>query len=46
MRRTSRRMHPSGRLQALRVRTKFWPVALVQLSWLVEIIRQLKLIGD
>ena len=32
-------------LQARRVSTKFWPLALVQLSWLVEIIRQLKLTG-
>lgn len=31
--------------QARRVSTKFWPLALVQLSWLVEIIRQLKLTG-
>lgn len=30
---------------ARRVRTKFWPAALVQLSWLVETIRQLKLTG-
>ena len=32
--------------QTLRVSTKFWPVALVQLSWLVETRRQLKLIVD
>ena len=32
--------------QVLRVRTKFWPVALVQFSWFVETSRQLKLIGD
>lgn len=32
-------------VQVRRVRTKFWPEALVQLSWLVETIRQLKLTG-
>jgi len=31
--------------QARRVSTKFWPLALVQLSWLIETIRQLKLTG-
>ena len=31
--------------QVRRVSTKFWPAALVQLSWLMEIIRQLKLTG-
>ena len=32
-------------VQVRRVSTKFWPEALVQLSWLVETIRQLKLTG-
>jgi hypothetical protein len=30
-------------VQVRRVSTKFWPLALVQLSWLVDTIRQLKL---
>ena len=30
-------------VQTRRVSTKFWPLELVQLSWLVETIRQLKL---
>ncbi len=32
-------------VQVRLVSTKFWPLELVQLSWLVEIIRQLKLTG-
>lgn len=32
--------------QARRVRTKFWPAALVQFNWLVDTSKQLKLIGD
>ena len=32
-------------VQVRLVSTKFWPLELVQLSWLVETIRQLKLTG-
>ena len=32
----------SRRAQVRRVRTKFWPDELVQFSWLVDTIRQLK----
>lgn len=32
-------------VQVRRVSTKFWPAELVQLSWLVDTIRQLKLTG-